>query len=148
MSNSSGKTYSDFQKFPPLPPVAHRTDLTDQYALTPDAGTPAHALFLRNTGHHPTARIFVTLAFVGGYEPELDLGAWVRSWGGNEASSTRGQLVLLTSAGPITFSVGGLAAGSFAFDVPVDGDDLCLTLDDLAGAPTETSLTIAVSWRP
>jgi hypothetical protein len=103
-----------------------------------DTGTPAAAGFAVNPGDSRRARVWTTIAFTGGTNPTINVTPWLKAHG---AATPLGKIDALQFG-----ASADLAAGSYVFDVAVEGADLFAYLDATAGSPTALSVTVKVQW--
>ena len=114
----------------PQAPLVHRSAVAVADGTSKPAATSA--LFLANPGGYMTARVFVSTT---GSPTTCTLRPYLRCGG------TVGQVnasALQTFNGSPNFDAG--------FDIAVDGDDLCIYVETLAGGVAPT-VSIYVSWR-
>lgn len=141
---------SDLNRHGHTDPIHHRDTV-----VAVDAGVPAHTIFAENNEGFAAARVYCKLSFKGGTNPAPTLRAWVKHRGKHVDTPYVGGLLYVDandSVGGVArqpFAVVGPAGdGWFAFDVPVDGDDLFVELQSASGTPTSFTFDCWLTWGP
>ena len=114
-------------------PAVHRNAIA-----AVDTGTPAAASFAKNDYRAGHARLWITVSFVGGSSPKIDVTPWFKAY-----NST----TLLSEGTTLQYSGSdGYPAGSFMAEVEVNGMDVFAYIDNVSGSPTSFEVTITVEW--
>jgi hypothetical protein len=130
-------TTGAFQLSLPVPPQAHRTNVTAADGTAKPAINDAR--WLPNPGNRQQARVFVTTT---GAPTTCTVRPYLRSGG----PVVVGAMTPQVGTSPIQTVAGVNPNGDFCFDIATNGDDLLCLVETLAGG-TAPSVSIAVSWR-
>jgi len=126
--------------------ISHRTAVTNITGVDATPPSTTHADW-DSSLRYPIIRIFAQIAFTGGTNPSIDIGAWVRH------ADNSGTPVYVVGRAPNpdnrwqTGTLRIIGSTKIAFDILTDTDDFLVLAEAVNGSPTAWTLTLNQSVR-